>query len=72
MSESSGRWIWYPGDFELYHNMLLHSRREEKGCDYPCMWHLPRPEYSCRFYKDYTAAKQSLPCLPAPTAFAFC
>ena len=33
MSESSGRWIWYPGDFELYHNMLLHSRREEKGCD---------------------------------------
>lgn len=59
MSESSGRWIWYPGDFELYHNMLLHSRREEKGCDYPCMWHLPRPEYSCRFYKDYTAAKEA-------------
>ncbi len=48
---AAARRIWYPGDFELYHNMLLHSRREAYGYDYPCMWHLPRPEYSCRFYK---------------------
>ncbi len=45
-------WIWYPGDFVLYHNMLLHSRREAHGYDYPCFWHIARPEYSCRFYKS--------------------
>ena len=54
MTNTSARWIWYPGDFELYHNMLLHSRREQNGYDYPCMWHLPRPEYSCRFYRKCT------------------
>lgn len=54
MSENKARWIWYPGDFELYHNMLLHVRREQFGYDYPCFWHLPRPEYSCRFYKMFT------------------
>lgn len=51
MSQNIAHWIWYPGDFVLYHNMLLHSRREEYGHDYPCMWHVPRPEYSCRFVR---------------------
>ena len=53
MSETTARWIWYPGDFEIYHNMLLHSRREQHGCDYPCMWHVPRPEYACRFHRNF-------------------
>ena len=44
MTTQSARWIWYPGDFEIYHNMQLHSRREERGLHYPCMWHSPRPE----------------------------
>ncbi|MCI8387255.1 MAG: alpha-rhamnosidase [Clostridiales bacterium] len=34
------RWIWYPGDYEIYHSILLHSRREEFGCEYPSMWGL--------------------------------
>ncbi|MBE5809064.1 MAG: hypothetical protein E7317_12085 [Clostridiales bacterium] len=38
------KWIWYPGDFELYHSMLLHARREEYGYAYPVMWHVSRPE----------------------------
>ena len=54
---TSARWIWYPGDFEIYHNMLLHARREEFGCDYPCMWHVPRPEYSCRFHKTFSLSE---------------
>lgn len=48
---ASARWIWYPGDFELYHSMLLHSRRTEYDHDYPCCWHVSRPEYMCRFLK---------------------
>lgn len=52
MSKTAGCWIWYPGDFEIYHNLLVHSRREEMGKDFPAFWYLSRPEYSCRFYKD--------------------
>lgn len=37
----NARWIWYPGEFEIYHSILVHSRREEYGIDYPCMWSLP-------------------------------
>ncbi len=36
----NSRWIWYRGDYEIYHSMLLHARREEYGADYPCMWGL--------------------------------
>lgn len=32
------RWIWYPGDYEIYHSIKLHSRREEFGAEYPCFW----------------------------------
>ena len=55
---SKAKWIWYRSDFEIYHNMLLHSRREEKGNDYPPFWHISRPEYACRFYHEYTAEKE--------------
>lgn len=29
---SQARWIWYNGDFELYHSIKLHNRREEFDC----------------------------------------
>lgn len=48
----SAKWIWYKGDFEIYHHLLLSCRRQEKGCDYPCMWHLSQPEKSISFIKD--------------------
>lgn len=51
------KWIWFPGDFELYHHLLLSCRRQEHGCDYPCMWHLSAPEKSVCFTK-----KVNLPC----------
>ncbi|MBR5409586.1 MAG: hypothetical protein IK104_02865 [Clostridia bacterium] len=48
------KWIWYPGDFEHYHHMLLSFRRQEYGCDYPCVWHISRPEVSARFLRSFT------------------
>ena len=30
---NKAKWIWVMGDFELYHSILLHSRREEFGID---------------------------------------
>ena len=32
------QWIWYYGDFEIYHTLQLHSRRQEYGADYPAFW----------------------------------
>ncbi len=35
---TQAKWIWYPGDFEIYHSNLLHARREDFGVDYPSFW----------------------------------
>lgn len=34
-------WIWYPGEYELFHSILLHGRRQHRKADYPCFWLLP-------------------------------
>lgn len=34
-------WIWYPGEYEMFHSILLNNRRQELGADYPCFWALP-------------------------------
>ena len=35
---STAKWIWYPGDYEVYHNLKFHLRREEYGCSHPAHW----------------------------------
>ena len=57
---SKAKWIWYSGDFEIYHHMLLSLRREEKGHHYPCAWHISRPEVSVRFHRHFTAEKDTV------------
>ncbi|MBR5427127.1 MAG: alpha-rhamnosidase [Clostridia bacterium] len=57
---NKAKWIWYRGDFEIYHHMLLSCRRQEYGCDYPCQWHISRPEVSASFIKDFTAEKDGV------------
>ncbi|MCQ2430774.1 MAG: alpha-rhamnosidase [Clostridia bacterium] len=52
---SQAKWIWYNGDFELYHSMKLHTRREEFGCEYPPMWALSAPYPNVRFRKEFHA-----------------
>lgn len=31
-------WIWYPGDFELYHGMKQNFSRVERGFGWPAFW----------------------------------
>ena len=31
-------WIWYPGDFELYHAMKQNFSRVERGYGWPAFW----------------------------------
>ncbi len=57
---SKAKWIWYRNDFEMYHHLILSCRRQEKGCDYPCMWHLSQPERSVNFYKTFTVPKDTV------------
>ena len=45
------KWIWYPGDFELYHSMLLHNRRTYQGVYYPPMWRIDAPTRNVMLYK---------------------
>ena len=33
-------WIWYPGDFEIYHGMRQNFDREERGFFWPAYWHI--------------------------------
>lgn len=34
----SGYWMWYPGDFELYHGMKQNFSRVERGYSWPAFW----------------------------------
>ena len=39
-----GQWIWKFGDFEIYHNLLVHNRRQQYGYPEPPVWKLYTPE----------------------------
>ncbi len=48
------KWMWYYGDFELYHSQKLHVRRVERNVVYPAFWRLPEIYTSVRFRKKIT------------------
>jgi hypothetical protein len=55
---SQARWIWYNGDFEIYHSVQLHSRREEFGHSTLNFWSLSAPYPNVRFYKSYVSDEE--------------
>ena len=54
----NARWIWYFGDFEHYHHMLLSMRRENRGVTVPTFWYTGDCHRSVRFRKDVSLAKE--------------
>lgn len=50
---NKARWIWYYGDYEIFHSLQLHSRREEFDADYPPMWTLSNVYPITVFTKTY-------------------
>ena len=38
MSDTQPRWIWYPGDLELYYALKQNFSRVERGCPWPAFW----------------------------------
>lgn len=52
---AKAKWIWYRGDYELYHCIKLHSRRVEYGADYPAFWSFSTPYPLVEFIKTFDA-----------------
>ena len=50
-------WIWYPGDFEIYHGMLQNFRREERGLGWPAFWKMDDWWKNLRFFRKYELTK---------------
>ena len=46
------KWIWRFGEFEIYHNMLVHTRRQQYGYPEPVVWKLYTPEPVVAFRKQ--------------------
>ena len=46
-------WIWYPGDFEIYHGMRQNFRREERGMEWPAFWKMDDWRKNVRFFRRY-------------------
>lgn len=38
------QWIWKFGEYEIYHNMLVHSRRQQYGYPEPVVWKVYVPD----------------------------
>ena len=53
------KWIWYNGDYELYHNIKLHERREQYEYDYPAFWNFSTPYPNVIFMKNFEAKEDS-------------
>lgn len=48
------QWIWKFGEFEVYHNMLLHNRRQQYGYLEPAVWKIYAPDPVVRFCRNFT------------------
>ena len=55
-------WIWHDGDYEIYHLLKLHLRREEYGLMRPPFWKQATPYPTVKFRKQITCDKGYLIC----------
>lgn len=57
---AKAKWIWYYGDYEIWHSLKLHSLRQERGTDYPCFWSLANVYPTVRFKKEIHIEKEEV------------
>ncbi len=50
-------WIWYFGDYECYHSLLLHMRRSEGDHVFPPFWRLDGPYHNVVFRRECDLAE---------------
>ena len=56
-------WIWYYGDFELYHAMKQNFSRVERGYGWPAFWKSEGFRNRVVFRKEYTLEKETEFCV---------
>ena len=54
MQQNQAKWIWYPGDYEIYHSLLLHGRRDERDWRHPAFWRLDDCWHNVSFYREFS------------------
>lgn len=52
-------WIWYPGDFELYHGMKQNFSRIERGYGWPAFWKSEGFRNRVTFRRSYELKEQT-------------
>lgn len=50
------KWIWKFGEYEIYHSLMLHGRRQQYGYQEPVVWKMYAPEPVVVFQKEVTTA----------------
>ncbi len=58
--EKMANWIWYPGDFEIYHGMRQNFDREERGFFWPAYWHIADCRHHVVFHGKFTPEKETV------------
>lgn len=53
MEQTKSYWIWYYGDYEIYHARQLNLRRQEFGVDLPPFWRLSSPDANVLFKTEF-------------------
>jgi len=61
-------WIWYPGDFELYHGMKQNFSRVERGFGWPAFWKSEGFRNRVAFRRTYQLEKLLLLYIQMPSA----
>ena len=56
---SKSYWIWYPGDFELYHGMKQNFSRVERGFGWPAFWKSEGFRNRVAFRRTYQLEKET-------------
>lgn len=57
-TDSKARWIYYPGEFEIYLSKKINSQRTERNQHYPPFWRLDAPYGTVQFTKQVELAKE--------------
>lgn len=55
-------WMWHDGDYEVFHYLRVHTRREERGYIRPAYWKLATPYPTVKFKKHVCGEGGYLKC----------
>lgn len=57
---SAAKWIWYPGDFEIYLGLKVHSSRYERTTQITPIWRMDTVYPNVKFRKRFTAEEDEV------------